>query len=558
MDQQLRSAGQTDLVLYNGRIWTENPKQPHAEALAITGSRIAAVGQTTEILPTVGPQTRVIDLKGRRVVPGFNDAHVHLYIGGDTLTAVNLRNVNSPSEFRERIAAHARTRPKGEWILHGSWDHERWSPSALPTHELIDDVTPDHPVWVNRSDGHMMLANSLAMTLAGIDRNTRDVPGGEIVRDSDGNPTGVFKDAAKRLVDHIIPLPSREHIISAIRAAQIYAAENGVTSVQDMGVLGSRGGETMVEVIRAYQDLLRCGELALRISAHLPLPQWKRLANAGVMANFGNDKLRLGGVKSFSDGSLGSTTAWFFDPYTDAPCSCGLPSDEYMDPEAAYANMRDADRAGLQIAVHAIGDRANSVVLDTWERLTNENGARDRRARIEHAQHLRASDLPRFNLLNVIASVQPYHCIDDARWADKRIGKERAKLTYAFRSLIDAGAVVAFGSDWWVAPINPLLSIYAAVTRRPLDGGPSWVPEQAVTVQEAVHAYTYQSAYASGEEHLKGSLEPGKLADIAVLSEDIFEIDPLAIRDVKVYLTVFDGKVIFEREHLRDMAAQRG
>ncbi len=267
------------------------------------------------------------------------------------------------------------------------------------------------------------------------------------------------------------------------------------------------------------------------------------------MARLANEKLRVGAVKSFADGSLGSTTAWFFEPYDDAPGSCGTPSDELLDPEAHYRSMQEAEAAGLQIALHAIGDRANGLALDQWQRLAAENGPRDRRARIEHAQHLHPSDLPRFAAAGVIASVQPYHCLDDGRWIDRRLGAERARQAYSFRSLIDAGAVVAFGSDWSVAPMNPLLTIYAAVTRRTLDGRhpDGWMPEQRVSVAEAVRACTYQAAYASGEEHLKGSLETGKLADVAVLSDDIFSIDPVAIADARVDMTIFDGKVVFER-----------
>lgn len=541
---------QIDLVVVNGKIWTENPAQPEVEALAITGSRIIAAGDNQSIRSLAGPATRILDVQGRRVVPGFNDAHLHFYIGGDTLTSIDLRDVNSHTELRARIAAYARTAPRGEWILNGSWDQERWTPVTLPTHELIDDVTPDHPVWVNRSDGHMMFANALAMRLAGVDRTTADVPGGEVVRDAAGNPTGVFKDAAKRLVDRVIPLPSHGNILQAISAAQRHTAANGITSVQDMGVLGSRGGEVMGNVIRVYREMELRGDLNVRISARIPLAQWTKFEDPALRACFGSDKLHLGGLKSFSDGSLGSTTAWFFEPYSDAPCSCGLPSDEFLDPAQVWANLRAADAAGFSTAIHAIGDRANSVVLDLWQRMLADNGARDRRARIEHAQHLRAEDIKRFAELNVIASVQPYHCIDDARWAYKRIGRERAKGTYAFRSLLNAGARLAFGSDWWVAPLSPLVGIYAAVTRRSLDGQfpAGWEPQEKVTVAEAVHAYTWQAAYASHEEHIKGSLEPGKLADLAVLSDDIFAIDPVAIQDVKVDMTIFDGRVIFERE----------
>ena len=536
-----------DLLLLHGRVWTCDPQQPMAEAVAVAGSRIVAVGRDAEIATFAGSETKVIDLAGRLVLPGFNDAHVHFYIGGDTLTSVDLRDVKNPSEFRETLDRFVATRPVGEWILNGSWDQERWETPQLPTAAMIDDVTPDHPVWVNRSDGHMMLANSVAMRLAGVDRHTADVPGGEITRDAGGNPTGIFKDAAKSLIDHAIPVPSKAHIRSAILAAQQHALSYGVTSVQDMGVLGSHGAETMVEVLRVYQELDRAGELKIRISAHLPLPEWRRLGNAGIMSNFNSGRLQIGAVKSFSDGSLGSTTAWFFDPYSDAPHTCGLPSEELIEAEDMYRNLRDADRAGLQLTIHAIGDRANSVILDMCERLVRENGVRDRRTRIEHAQHLRPQDIARFKELNVIASVQPYHCIDDGRWAVKRIGQERARTTYAFRSLMDAGATVAFGSDWWVAPINPLLGIYAAVTRRTIDGcsPDGWVPEQKVTVEDAVRAFTMNAAYASGEESVKGSITPGKLADMVVLSEDIFAIDPVHIADVKVAMTLFDGKIVY-------------
>lgn len=538
------------VVLAHGKIWTENPRQPEAQAVAIDGNRIAAVGSDEEILKFAGPNAKVMDLKGRRVVPGFNDAHVHFYMGGDGLTSVHLHEASRPQEFRKLIANFAGKKNKGEWILNGNWDHEKWTPPQLPTHQLIDDVTPDNPVFVNRSDGHMCLANALAMKLAGVDKNTKDIPGGVIVRDSEGNPTGIFKDAAKSLVERIMPHPSQEHIIASILAAQEYAAENGVTSVQDMGVYTAGGVKTTVDVIRAYQILERQGRLKIRISTHIPLPEWRRDASAGVMAALGNDMIRIGALKSFADGSLGSTTAWFFAPYTDAPDTSGIPSDELLHPEEMYDHMREADAAGLQIAVHAIGDRANNSILNFFERLEKENPSWDRRLRIEHAQHLLPSDISRFGQLHVIASVQPYHAIDDGRWADQRIGPQRVKTTYAFRSLLDAKAVLAFGSDWFVAPISPLMGIYAATTRRTLDGKhpDGWVPEQRISVREAVHAYSVGSAYAAMEENIKGSVDPGKLADFAVLSEDIFHIDPVEIQKTKVDMTIFDGRVIFERK----------
>jgi predicted amidohydrolase YtcJ len=539
-----------DLILIRGKIWTENPAQPEAEAVAIAANRIMAVGASQGILKLAGSKTKIIDLRGRRVVPGFNDAHLHFYMGGASLSSVQLRNLGSPSAFRDEIGKFARTRPRGEWIVGGNWDHENWAPPVLPTRELIDDVTPDNPVFVNRSEGHMILANSLAMKLAGIDRATGDVPGGIIVRGSNGNPTGIFKDAAKSLIERVMPVPSEEQIISAILAAQRYAAEHGVTSVQDMGVLGAHGAETMGKVIHVYQMLHRQGQLHIRVAMHCPLRSYKQFADARRIFDFGKDQLQFQGVKSFADGALGSTTAWFFDCYADAPETSGIPSDELSNPDEMYSNIREVDSAGLQLAVHAIGDRANKIILDFFQRLEQENGKRDRRLRIEHAQHLRPADIPRFAKLKVIASVQPYHCIDDGRWADQRIGPKRVKTTYAFRSLLDSGAILAFGSDWFVAPIDPLLGIYAAVTRRTIDGKSpdGWVPEQKISVAEAVHAYTMGGAYASKNEQVKGSLESGKLADLAVLSNDIFQIDPAQIRETKVDMTVFDGQVIFTRE----------
>jgi predicted amidohydrolase YtcJ len=538
----LLAQSDADLILVNSKIWTGDAKSPEAEALAVRNGIISAVGSSQSIEKRKGPGTTIIDGHGRRVVPGFNDAHVHFYSGGASLAGVQLRDAKSTSEFRDRIAAFAKGRPKGEWILGGNWDHENWKPAELPAHQLIDAVTPDNPVFVNRLDGHMALANAAAMKRGGINKSTRDVPGGVIVRDAAGDPTGIFKDAAQSLIERVIPAPAAQQIVNAIRAAQRYAVSNGVTSVQDMSA--------SPDILRAYQSLLRRGELRVRVSGHQPLSQWKRLAGPGIEADFGNDNLHIGGLKGFADGSLGSTTAWFFQPYVDAPATRGIASDELLHPDMMYANIRDADAVGLQIAIHAIGDRANNAILNFYERLEHEHGRRDRRLRIEHAQHLLPADIPRFGPRNVIASMQPYHCIDDGRWAEKRIGPERAKTAYAFRSLLDAGAVLAFGSDWDVAPMKPLLGIYAAVTRRPLDGSRpnGWVPEQKITVAESVRAYTMGSAYASFEETRKGSLEPRKLADFVVLSDDIFHIDPPKLRDARVDVTVMGGKVVYERK----------
>ncbi len=539
-----------DLILKGGKVWTENPAQPEVEAIAMSKGRIVHVGTSAEVLAATSRETDVIDLKGRRVVPGFNDAHVHFYYGGASLASVQLRGTKTKEEMRSRIADFAKTRPKGEWILLGEWDPQAWNPPVLPDHQLIDDVTPDHPVFVNQTDAHTMLANALAMKLAGVDRNTPDVPGGKIGRDVQGKPTGIFVDAAKDLIERVIPSPTPQQIARALLEAQGHAFRFGVTGVHDMGFVGSRAAESSADLFRAYQLLLRQGDLKIRTSLYTPLPQWNKLANLGVLAPFGNSKLQVGGLKGFSDGSLGSSSAWFLEPYTDNPGSCGGPSDELTNPQQMLGNMQGGDAAGLQLAIHAIGDRANRMVLDFFDQIVRSNGVRDRRFRIEHAQHLQPSDVTRFPRVNVIASMQPYHCIDDARWACGRIGPDRIKGAWAFRSLLQAGATLAFGSDWWVAPIDPLKGIYAAVTRRPRDGShpEGWVPEERISVKEAVHAYTVGSVYASFQENSRGTLAPGKLADLVVLSHDIFNIEPADFLGTKTDMTIVNGEIVYRHD----------
>lgn len=528
-----------ELIIVNASVRTMDASKPTAEAIAIHGNRIVAVGTDREIKKLAGANTKTIDAQKRLVLPGFNDSHVHFLSGGFQLSSVDLRDASTPDEFAQRIQRFAANVPAGRWITGGDWDHERWPEAKLPTKELIDRFTPNTPVFVNRLDGHMALANSLALKLAGVSSQTADPPGGVIVRDEKGEPTGILKDAAQSFVWKVIPASSFEERLTAARAATNYAAQLGVTSVQDV----SAGSDVGV-----YQTLLDRGELKTRIYALTALTNWERLARAGIRAHFGSDMLRIGGLKAFADGSLGSTTALFYDPYNDAPSTSGIPSDEMFPEGAMLKRVRDADRAGLQIAIHAIGDRANDLILSIFEQVEKENGARDRRFRIEHAQHIRPQDIQRFGRDKVIASMQPYHAIDDGRWAEKRIGKERAKTTYAFRSLLDAGATLAFGTDWTVAPLNPLLSIYGAVTRRTIDGkNPNgWVPEQKISIGEAVRAYTFGSAYAEFQEQQKGTIAPGKLADLVILSQDIFKIDPIAIEQVKVMLTIVDGRVVYE------------
>jgi predicted amidohydrolase YtcJ len=525
-----------DMVVTNANIHTVNAAQPVARSIAIIGGKIVAVGSDADTKAFIGPRTKVIDAGGKTIVPGFNDAHVHFLETGQQLSSVDLRDAKTPQEFVERIKNFAAKLPKGRWILGGKWDHENWTPNDLPTAALIDAATPDNPVFIDRLDGHMALANSLAMKLARVDKNTKDVEGGAIVRDASGNPMGIFKDAAMGYFSKVIPPPSWEERIEAAQAATDHAARLGLTSVQDM----SAGSDVGV-----YQELLRRGTLKTRVYACSTLANYKRWADAGVRYAFGDAMLRVGCLKGYSDGSLGSTTAWFFDPYLDAPNSRGLASDEI--PETP-ASVLAADKAGLQVNIHAIGDRANATVLDIYAETEKANGQRDRRFRIEHAQHLRQEDIKRFGSLKVVASMQPFHIIDDGRWAWKRLDEKRLKGTYAFRSILDSGGVLAFGSDSPVAPINPLWGVYAAVTRRTLDhkNPAGWLPEQKISVDETVRAFTWGSAFAEFQDKVKGTIEVGKLADFVVLSDDIFSIDPIKIWDVKVLITVVDGKIVFE------------
>jgi predicted amidohydrolase YtcJ len=526
-----------DLVITNANVRTMDAKRTVARSVAVLNGKIVAIGSDADTKAMIGPKTRVIDAGGKTVLPGFNDAHVHFMETGAQLSSVDLRSASSPEEFVRRLKDFAAKLPKGRWILGGQWDHENWKPNNLPTAAMIDAATPNNPVFVNRLDGHMALANSLAMKLAGVDKNTKDVDGGLIVRDPDGNPTGVFKDAAMGYLEKAIPEPSFEQKLENAIAATDYAASLGVTSVQDM----SAGTD-----IGVYQELMRQGTLKTRVYGCSPLADYKRWANTGLHYAFGPAMLRVGCLKGYADGSLGSTTAWFFAPYLDAPNTSGLPRAEVT--TTMKQNIVDADKAGLQVMIHAIGDRANATVLDYYENAENLNNPRDRRYRIEHAQHLRMQDIQRFGKLKVIASMQPLHLIDDGRWAGKRLDAERLRGTYAFRTLLDTGAVLAFGSDSPVASLNPLFGIYAAVTRRTLDDkNPNgWIPEQKITVDDAVRGFTWGSAFAEFQEKAKGTLELGKVADMIILSDDIFTIDPVKIGQAKVLTTIMNGRVVFE------------
>lgn len=523
-----------DLFVVSDHIWTGDPNRPQATAMAVRGDRIVAVGSEDELASWVGRETQRIDARDGMVVPGFIDAHVHFLTGGAGLASVQLRDAASPEEFVARIAGFAATLDPGEWILNGDWDHENWG-GELPTREWVDSVTPTNPLMINRLDGHMVLANTRALELAGVDASTVDVAGGEILRDGGGYPTGILRDNAMALVGRVVPAASQAQLDRALRAASAYVASHGVTTVHDMAD---------AESMATYRRALGGTGLDTRVYSVVPLSEWEGLSREVAEHGSGDEWLRIGGLKGFMDGSLGSHTAAFFEPFSDAPADRGL---FVTEPDVIREQALAADSAGLQLIIHAIGDRAISVLLDIYGEVRDRHGPRDRRARIEHAQHVRPSDLRRFSELDVIASMQPYHAIDDGRWAERVIGSERAATTYAFRSLLDAGAHVVFGSDWFVAPPVPLLGIYAAVTRRTLDDAnpDGWIPQQKITVDEALTAYTRAAAFSSFEEDLKGTLVPGLLADFVVLDRDITQIAPEEIRTASVLRTVVGGKSVY-------------
>ncbi len=529
--QQMKTA------FLNGKIFTVNDNQPYAEAVVVENGIIKFVGSTIKAKKFVDEQTEVIDLQGKLMLPGFIDSHLHFTSGGYYLLGINLRPALSKEEFVFILNNYVKGK-EGRWVTGGRWDHESWQDKSLPAKELIDSITPNTPVFVSRIDGHMGLANSKALELAGITSETQNPAGGLIVKDIEtGEPTGILKDNAMDLVFDIIPdKPFEENIEAALRSLE-EAKKLGITTVHDM----TQAGE-----LEAYQEVERIGTLTCRIYSIWPIDGYDEIIRSGITA--GNDEglIKRGALKGYADGSLGASTAWFFEPYVQDTTTVGLPMDIVTNGDLEKWAI-DADRNRLQLCVHAIGDRANSYMLDLYERISKNNSPWERRFRIEHAQHLRYSDIKRFSKLNVIASVQPYHCIDDGVWAEKRIGKERLKYTHPYKSFLDNNVTVAFGTDWPVAPLNPLLGIYAAVTRRTVDNKnpDGWIPEQNISVEDAIKCYTLNAAYAGFEESIKGSIEVGKLADMVVLSEDILILDPVKIKDVKVDMTIFNGEIIF-------------
>lgn len=537
--------------MVNARIWTGDVRRPWADGLAVRGDRLELVGSSAEVRKLAGRDTRVLDAKGAFVAPGFVDSHVHFLAGGFRLGSVQLRDARTPEEFTTRLAAFAREAPIGSWIVGGDWDHEQWG-GELPTLHWIDAATPNHRVWISRLDGHMALANSAALQAAGVDRHTESPSGGVIVLDDSGEPSGILKDTAMTLVLRAIPEPGAAEEDAALTAAMRHVARHGVTAVHHMGTWAD------LEVFRRAHA---AGSLTTRIRAAVPIETAERLQATIADQGNGDDWLGIGALKAFVDGSLGSHTAAFLQPYADAPDDTGLLIHE---PDALYELCRAGEAAGLQLIVHAIGDRAVRLQLDVFDRLHREFGVRDRRWRIEHAQHVATVDRARFGALDVIASVQPAHLVDDGSWAERVVGADRMTEGYSFRSLREAGARLAFGSDWFVAEPVPLAGIAAAVSRRVprATGGDYgsvgtrsgtsretdfvWSAAERLTLEEALVATTRDAAYAGFSEDRTGRLRRGMLADFVLVDSDITAVDEEQLPAAKVLMTVVGGRVVHE------------
>ncbi len=508
-----------DIVITGGSVWTGlSTGRGQPGAVAISAGKILAVGDSADIARYVGSRTEVLRAHGGLILPGFADGHTHFIDGGFQLASVNLRDAATPQEFVRRLKEYAARLKPGEWITGGDWDHTLWRGAPLPQHSWIDSVTPNNPVFVNRP--------------------TPAPVGGEIPRDSRGEPIGIFKDQAMGLIWRAAPDPSPEQRDSALARALAHAASLGVTATGHMSASWAD--------LATYRRLEHANRQTVRVFLYLPLDDWRTVAESVGRAGTADDWVRIGGVKGYMDGSAGSRTAYFFEPFSDSANYRGL----MQHPEA---DMRQwigaADSAGLQIAVHAIGDRANAILLAIYDSVARAHGARDRRFRVEHAQHLRAEDIPRFGRLRVVPSMQPYHAIDDGRWVEQRIGPVRIRTTYAFRTLLDSEAPLAFGSDWTVAPLDPMLGVYAAVTRRTLDNrNPNgWVPEQKITVGEALRAYTSGNAWATFNEQKWGTLAAGRFADVVVLDRDPFAIPPDSLGAIKPLYTIVGGRVVYRK-----------
>ena len=554
-----------DLVLTNGIISTMDENHPRASMIAIRGESIIAVAynisdavkseQAAEVQALIGPNTRVIDLGGKFAMPGFNDAHIHLFGAAYAKLQIDFTGVKSIPEFQDRIRARLKDYKPGEWILGRGWDHTLWPEKKFPTRQNLDALSTDHPMVFGRLDGHVAIANSRALKIAGVTRDTPDPPGGHIERDaSSGEPTGMLEESAMSLVYGRIPRYSMEQRRRAFQLVMDKAVQYGVTSVQDNSVMDADDAANYGwQNFLVLDQLKREGKLKFHVTEWLPflvpvsrLEEMRRFGGSSTPENPGDPWLKTGQVKLIMDGSLGSRTAAMLAPYSDDPSTSGILE---IEPDRLKQMAIERDRAGFQLGFHAIGDRANRVALDTFAAVLEANGPRDRRDRVEHAQVVEAGDFARFGKLNVIASMQPAHLLDDERWATDRLGPERSRGAYAWHTMERNGVPLAFGTDYPVVPINPLRGIYACVTRQLTDGMPKrgWQPQERLRAKDCFRAYTVGSAFAQFEEQRKGTIAPGMLADIVVYPKDLNETRPSEILTIPVVMTIVGGKIVYQQ-----------
>jgi predicted amidohydrolase YtcJ len=546
-----RVSDQADFIISGETIWTGSDTISEVEAIAIKGDRILAVGVLNEINRMRGPNTRLIDAGSGMVVPGFIDNHTHFNRAGELLMGINLLDVSDSEALRERVAETVERLPAGMWMTGGMWGaYEQWAMGDTgaergyreqwkPHRNEIDDLTPDTPVLLHRWDREMFLANSVLIDLEDVNCNWSGV------ECENGEPTGIlYPSAAERVLENVPP-KTLDHRLAEARLALERLTENGVTTIHDI---------TGAEQMKVFQELKRRGELTARINARPTLDKWEELAEVGIQHGFGDEWLRIGGLKGFVDGIMGNSSARFYEPYLTSG-ELGIWRPMMYPPGNMKELIVNADAHGLWPHIHAIGDHAVDSLITLFEHAIEVNGEKERRFRMIHTQVLRDGEVAnRLAEMNIIAEMQPYHAIDDMRWMEERIG-ERSRWAYAFKTLHDSGVMLSFGSDWpgtnasWY-PSSALQGIYAAVTRQTLDGEPAggWFPEERIDVETALRAYTVNNAYAAGEEDFKGTLEPGMVADIVILSDNLFEVDPKSIKDVKVNLTFTGGRVVFERK----------
>ena len=526
-----------ELVRLNGVIYTGDPQRPRVQAMAISFERILATGSTKEIREYQGPKTRVVDLRGAFVMPGFNDAHTHLASAGDARLIIDLEGATSLAEFQQRIRAHLAEHKPGEWITGRGWDHTLWPEKRFPTRQDLDAISTAHPMFFGRVDGHVAVANSRALEIAGITRATKDPPGGGIERDTAGEPNGMLKEgSAMGMVAGRIPGATPQQHRQGIEMALEDAARHGVTTLQD--------NSTFIDFL-AYEEIKKDGKLTARITEWLPfLMPVDKLEELRKRGGTTDPMLRTGALKLVADGSLGSRTAALLAPYSDEPATSGIMT---IAPDELKKMVVERDKAGFQIAIHAIGDRTNRLALDAFAAARDANGVRDSRHRIEHAQVISAEDLPRFAKLDVIASMQPSHETTDMRWAAARLGPERSRGAYAWNSLRKSGARLAFGTDYPVEPIDPMRGLYACVTRARPEGGPSWQPQERISLDDCIAAYTQGSAYAEFSEKEKGQIAAGQLADVIVLSADPTKAKPAKLLQIHVLTTYVGGRQVWPK-----------